>query len=165
MHASFGWRTYPDVRRPIFPSYDVQRDAIGLAAGACGAFTGSWATVTLTGGNDTTVTNGNCYRYREVAADNVGNSTNSSTSNTAKIDAQNPTNSLTTSSASPVGSVYRSGATIYYRGSVAGSFTLTNAVSDGESGPGSSATAALGGTTSGWSHTPRTRSTPNGGPY
>src|SRR6185437_5901199 len=33
------------------------------------------------------------------------------------------------------------------------------------SGPASSASAALGGTTGGWSHTPSTVSTPSGGPY
>ena len=67
-------------------SITVQRDTIGLAAGDCGAFTSSWSTVTLTAGNDTTVTSGNCYRYREIAADNVGNSTTSGISNTAKVD-------------------------------------------------------------------------------
>ncbi len=67
-------------------SITVQRDTIGLAAGDCGAFTSSWSTVTLSAGNDTTVTSGNCYRYREIAADNVGNSTTSGISNTAKVD-------------------------------------------------------------------------------
>jgi len=143
----------------------VERDTIGLAGGACNAFTGSWSTVTLTAGNDTTVTSGNCYRYREIAADNVGNSTTSSISNTAKVDNQSPTNSITTSSVSPAGSVYKNGATIYYRGAAAGSLKLTNAVTDGVSGPASSATAALGGTSTGWTHTPSTVSTPAGGPF
>src|SRR5439155_16723416 len=67
-------------------SITVQRDAIGLSGGSCGSVTSSLSTVTLSGGNDTTDTSGNCYRYREVAADNVGNSTNSSASNTAKVD-------------------------------------------------------------------------------
>ncbi len=146
-------------------SITVQRDTIGLAAGDCGAFTSSWSTVTLSAGNDTTVTSGNCYRYREIAADNVGNSTTSGISNTAKVDNAGPTNSLSLTSGSPAGASYKSGATIYYRGAAAGSFKLTNAVTDGVSGPASSATAALGGTSTGWTHTPSTVSTPAGGPY
>src|SRR2546430_15910187 len=68
----------------------VQRDAIGLSAGACGAFTGTWSNVTLSAGNDTTVTNGNCYRYHELLSDHVGNQGNSPNSNTAKIDTSAP---------------------------------------------------------------------------
>ena len=150
---------------PNASSFTVQRDTIGLSNGSCGTFTGSWSTITLTAGNDTGVTSGNCYRYREIASDNVGNSTTSPASNTAKIDTAGPTNSITTSSVSPAGSLYKNGSTIYYRGAAAGSFKLTNAVSDAISGPASSATAALGGTTTGWTHTPSTISTPSGGPY
>jgi hypothetical protein len=73
-----------------------------------------------------------------------------------------PVNAITLSGIS--GGAYKSSNTIYYRGAAAGSFTLTNAVSGG-AGPASSATAALGGTTTGWSHTPSTVSTPAGGPY
>ena len=46
-----------------------------------------------------------------------------------------------------------------------GSFTLTNAVSDANSGPASSQTATLGSTPTNWTHTPSTVSTPTGGPY
>ena len=117
----------------------VQRDTIGLTAGACGAFTGSWSTVTLSAGNDTTVTSGNCYRYRETAADNVGNSTTSAISNIAKVDNAGPTNSLTLTSGSPAGAPSRA-ATVYYRGvqSGGGSFKIRNAVSDPASAPASS---------------------------
>lgn len=73
-----------------------------------------------------------------------------------------PVNAITLSGVS--GGAYKSSDTIYYRGAAAGSFTLTNAVSGG-TGPASSATATLGGTTTGWSHTPSTVSTPTGGPY
>ena len=51
---------------------------------------GSWATVTLSGGNDTTVVTGKCYRYREQLSDNLGNQGSSSASNTAKIDTTAP---------------------------------------------------------------------------
>lgn len=64
-----------------------------------------------------------------------------------------------------VGGAVRSANTIFYRGIAAGSFTLTNAVTDAGSGPASSQTSALTGTTTGWSHTPSTVSTPTGGPY
>jgi hypothetical protein len=63
------------------------------------------------------------------------------------------------------GDAYKSGNTIYYRGAAAGSFTLTNAVTDAASGPASSATATTTGTSTGWTHTPSTVSTPSGGPY
>ncbi|NKE60448.1 LamG domain-containing protein [Lentzea sp. PSKA42] len=63
------------------------------------------------------------------------------------------------------GDAYKSGDTIYYRGADAGSFTLTNAVTDAGSGPASSATATTTGTSTGWTHSPSTVSTPAGGPY
>src|SRR5262249_28809203 len=48
----------------------------------------------------------------------------------------------------------------------AGSFQLQNAVSDAQSGPAQSTFPALGGTTTGWSHTaPAAVTTPTGGPY
>ncbi|HEU5277858.1 MAG TPA: Ig-like domain-containing protein [Gaiellaceae bacterium] len=143
----------------------LQRDEVALTAGTCGVFTGTWSPVTLSGGNDTTVTNGTCYRYRELLSDQVGNQGSSGASNTAKVDSQAPANSIALSNVSPVGSAAKTGTTVYYRGSVAGSFRLTNSVSDSESGPASSATGALGGTSSGWSHVPSTVSTPAGGPY
>ena len=143
----------------------LQRDVANLTNGSCGGFSGSWTTVTLSGGSDTGVTNGHCYEYRELLADRVGNQGTSAVSNIAKVDSQGPSNSLATSSASPAGSVFKSGATIFYRGAAAGSFKLTNTVSDTESGPASSTTAALGGTTSGWSHTSSTVSSPGGGPF
>jgi len=74
-----------------------------------------------------------------------------------------PTNAITLSDIS--GAALMSGNTIYYRGVASGSFTLTNAVADADSGPASSATAALTGTTTGWTHSPSTVTTPSGGPY
>ena len=111
------------------------------------------------------MTNGHCYEYRELLSDHVGNQGTSGPSNVAKVDSQGPANSIALSNVSPAGSALKNGSTVYYRGSAAGSFKLTNTVTDGESGPASSASAALGGTTGGWSHTPSTVSTPSGGPY
>ena len=63
------------------------------------------------------------------------------------------------------GAAAKTGNTVYYRGTAAGSLRLSNAVVDLGSGPASSATAALGGTSTGWTHTPSTVSTPANGPY
>jgi Cellulose binding domain/Concanavalin A-like lectin/glucanases superfamily len=90
-------------------------------------------------------------------------SARSTTVTVAPPDSTSPTNTISLSTIT--GGSYQSGNSIYYRGAAAGSFTLTNAVSDSGSGPASSATATLGGTTTGWSHTPSTVSTPSGGPY
>ena len=71
----------------------VQRDEAPLdnSDGTCDAFPSSWATVTLSGGNDTTVVSGRCYRYRYLISDNVGNQgTQVGTSGTAKIDTSAP---------------------------------------------------------------------------
>ena len=74
-----------------------------------------------------------------------------------------PTNNITLSSVT--GGAYKSSNNIYYRGTASGSFTLTNAVADAGSGPASSQSATLTGTSTGWTHTPSTVSTPSGGPY
>lgn len=82
---------------------------------------------------------------------------------TVTTDGTAPTNVLSRSVLS--GGAYLTGTSLYYRGDAAGSFTLTNALTDAGSGPASSQTAALTGTTTGWTHTPSTVSTPAGGPY
>jgi hypothetical protein len=74
-----------------------------------------------------------------------------------------PTNAITLSNVT--GDAALAGSTIYYNGAGAGSLTLTNAVADTGSGPASSSTSALGGTSTGWKTTPSTVSTPTGGPY
>ncbi|GAB3261596.1 LamG-like jellyroll fold domain-containing protein [Nocardioides dilutus] len=79
------------------------------------------------------------------------------------LDITPPTNNLSLSSVT--GGAFLSGTTVFYRGTAAGSFRITNAVADAGSGPASSQTAALTGTASGWTHSPSTVSTPAGGPY
>lgn len=82
---------------------------------------------------------------------------------TVTTDTTAPLNVISLSSVT--GGASKSGDTVYHRGAAAGSFALTNAVSDTGSGPASSATAALTGTTTGWTHSPSMVSTPSGGPY
>ena len=69
----------------------VERDSAPLTDGTCDAFGGNWTTVALTGGADTTVQNGTCYRYRVTLTDRVGNTGNPSpASATARIDTTAP---------------------------------------------------------------------------
>jgi hypothetical protein len=97
------------------------------------------------------------------ATDDAGNASSVQTQ-FVKIDTAAPANSITLSGVS--GGSLLSGATVYYRGAAAGSFALTNAVSDtGGSGPASSGTAVLTGTSTGWLHTSSLVTTPAGGPY
>jgi hypothetical protein len=79
------------------------------------------------------------------------------------LDPTPPANVITANTVS--GNAFKSAGTLFYRGIAAGSFTVTNAVTDSGSGPASSTTAALGGTPTGWTHVPSTVSTPSGGPY
>src|SRR5581483_8588271 len=90
----------------------VERDSASLSNGTCGTFSGRWTQVTLTGGADTTVVSGNCYRYK--ISDNIGNqSAASANSADAKIDTTAPgAPSLAVSESS--GLEYVSGTTLYY---------------------------------------------------
>ncbi|WP_369826085.1 ricin-type beta-trefoil lectin domain protein [Cryobacterium sp. N22] len=78
---------------------------------------------------------------------------------------------VSTDSISPSNDVSISGSnswlganSVYYRGSVAGTLTVTNAVTDAGSGPASS-TSSLGGLATGWTHVGSTVSIPAGGPF
>jgi Fn3 associated len=86
-----------------------------------------------------------------------------------KIDLTAPTNGLSVTNVSgglyPTTGPLANGATVYYRGTAAGSFTVRNALADALSGPAESATSALTGSTGGWSHAPSQVTTPAGGPY
>jgi hypothetical protein len=89
--------------------------------------------------------------------------TESAMSLVVTVDVTPPVNALSLSNIS--GGAALAGTTVYYRGSSAGSLTVTNTLTDVGTGPASSQTGALGGTTTGWTHTPSTVSTPSGGPY
>jgi hypothetical protein len=80
-----------------------------------------------------------------------------------RTDVTAPVNAL--SRTAVAGGSWLVGATLYYRGTDAGSFTLANALTDAGSGPVSSTSRGLTGTSTGWSHTPGVVSTPTGGPF
>ncbi len=140
----------------------VERDEVVLANDTCPAFGSSWSTVTLAGGNDTTVQSGKCYRYRYKISDRVINQGTSGASATAKIDTSAPTPapSLAYGSFSNAALV---GGIVYYRpGAASGQFAVTGSGSaDPESAiSGYNFPAASGGwsrsivgTTATYSHT------------
>jgi Chitobiase/beta-hexosaminidase C-terminal domain len=122
----------------------VERAAATLTNGSCGTF-GAFSAVTPSGGADTSVTSGNCYRYQYKAKDNVGNvSTASPASSDAKVDTSAPTTpTLFFSGLSNTAAV---GSTVFY-GAKSGSFTLTTVSGDPESGIASYAFPAIAGFT------------------
>ncbi len=102
--------------------------------------------------------------YTVNATDVAGNTSAYANNGSATFDTTAPVTSLSLSNQT-LGSSYLTGTKVYYRGSAAGTFTITNSLSDAESGPHSSAFPALGGTATGWTHTAGTVSTPTGGPF
>ncbi len=114
---------------------------------------------------DTTAVADGLYDLRVITTDDVGNTFTSALVTNVRVDNTVPTNALAPQSASPAGSIFQSGSTIYYRGAAAGSLQLQNTVSDAGSGPASSVFPALGGTVGSWTHTTQTVNTPAGGPY
>jgi hypothetical protein len=148
-------------------SGQLKRASTTLTSGVCGSF-GGFENVGPEGVsspyNDSSVATSKCYEYEYVVSDNVGNQATITSASIVKVDTVAPTNSLSLTSKSGGGS-FLSGTTLYYQGSVLGSFKIQNAVADTGSGPASSAFPALGGTTTGWTHTATTPSTPAGGPY
>ena len=95
-----------------------------------------------------------------ISATNNANST--TTENlTIALDNTAPVNNLTLTNQSG-GSSYLSGTTLYYQGPVAGSLTISNALTDTGSGP---ASTTFGPLTGGFTFPNGTVSTPAGGPY
>ena len=113
-----------------------------LTNNTCGAF---GSAVTITGNPTQTGLATGCYRYTLTGTDNVGNTSRIST--IVKHDIGLPTQAVTLTSgvaASQTGNI------IYYRNTVAGSFSLTSAVTDTETGPASVTFPLIG--TAGWTH-------------
>lgn len=109
---------------------------------------------------DTTVSTGNCYRYQYVVPDNAGNRATYTTPSIAEIDTQSPAHALTLSASS---GAYLSAGEVYYKGNAAGSFQLSDALSDSASR--SASVTFPGIATTGWAHGAETITTPAGGPY
>ncbi|HTZ05343.1 MAG TPA: hypothetical protein VMB53_06270, partial [Gaiellaceae bacterium] len=122
--------------------------------------TTSWS-YSLAGSN---LTDGHSYTATVQTIDNLTNTDNAATTATWKYDTTNPTNALTIASVG-AGNAFLSGTNLYYRGIAAGNFQLQDAVSDSFSGAAQASFPALGGTTTGWTHTAQTVTTPAGGPY
>ena len=127
-------------------------------SGTAQVYTGS--TFAISGEGTTTV---------EYFATDVAGNASAVQTQLVKIDTAPPTNSLSLSNVSgglyPTTGPLAGGTTVYYRGTAGGSFTIRNGVADALSGPASSATSSLAGTSTGWSHTPSLVTTPAGGPY
>jgi hypothetical protein len=74
----------------------LQRASATMTEGACGTF-GSWTTIATAptlAYTDTSVSSGNCYVYRYVVSDKVGNTVTWTTTSVAKIDTNAPTATL-----------------------------------------------------------------------
>ena len=112
----------------------VERDVATLSGNACGSFSGSWSTVTLIAGADTTVTSGHCYQYRYKISDNVANQATSSATSSAKVDTSAPSEpALALNESSSL--EYVSGSTLFYnpQGSNSASFGVDATSSDAQS--------------------------------
>jgi hypothetical protein len=139
----------------------VERASATLTNGGCGTF-GTFAAVTLSGNVDASVVSGNCYRYQAKATDNVGNvSTASTPTADAKVDKTAPTtpqlffSGFTNTAAA--------GSTVYFRPGGSGSFTVTAASSDPESGVATYSFPTVAGFTAAGSGPRRTYAFTNGG--
>ena len=121
-------------------TYSVQRDTGTATSGVC-SWNNTWTTVTLSGGNDTTVTAPGCYRYRMRVLDNVANVGTSAASADVIVDQTAPSSAGTLSITEGNASTYVPAATpsqLFYRpAGTGGSFTVTDtAPTDAHSGIG-----------------------------
>jgi hypothetical protein len=109
----------------------VERASATLTHGTCGTF-GSLAAVTLSGGADTSVSTGSCYRYQYKLADNVGNlSAASSQSADALVDVTPP--SAPGLVFSGLSEAAAAGSVVYYRPGAGATFTVSASSGDPES--------------------------------
>jgi len=139
----------------------VERSTATLAAGVCGTF-GAFTVAATNSVSPASiaVTSGNCYQFRYLISDNVGNQATYVSAGISKVDTVAPTNTLSLANAI---NASLTGTVIYYRGNVAGSFNLVDSVADATSGPASATFPAIA--TTGWTHNLATINTPVGGPF
>lgn len=123
-------------------STTLQRAEAALTSGVCGAF-GSFANVTLTGGSDASVVNDRCYKYQELATDNVGNQGASAASSIVITDNTVPTITVNNLTASANPCQFLTGTSFFYSTTSAngnscalmsGSFTVPATAADAQSG-------------------------------
>ncbi|MGE5274572.1 MAG: chitobiase/beta-hexosaminidase C-terminal domain-containing protein [Verrucomicrobiota bacterium] len=139
----------------------VERASATLTNGACGTF-GTFAAVTLSSNADASVASGSCYRYQVKATDNVGNvSIASRPSGDAKVDRTAPT--IPQLFFSGFTNTTAAGSVVYFRPGGSGSFTVTAASSDPESGIASYSFPTIPGFTAAGSGPRRTYAFANGG--
>ncbi len=124
----------------------LTREPATLINNACGTF---GAAVTLTGAPLQSGLTTGCYRYTLTGTDIIGNT--SAISTTVVYDVGLPTQAITMTAG--VNSA-QTGNVVYYRTTTGGSFTLNDAVTDGDTGPASATFPAIG--TAGWTHNAET---------
>ena len=140
----------------------LQRQAAPLSAGVCGTY-GGFATIASnpsTPYTDTSRSSGQCYRYRYLVSDAVGNQAPYTSASVVKLDTQGPSHAF--SLLSPAAASL-SGTTLYYKGNGTGSFRLVDTLTDVASGVLSAAFPTIA--TAGWTHATETLNTPTGGPF
>jgi hypothetical protein len=131
----------------------VQRDVADLTNNGCGSYSGTWTDVEVDPGSspitDSGLADGKCYIYRTYVEDNVDHIvTFTDGTDVVKTDTTDPTvTSLTYTEGTNPDNMFADGTTMYYRSTLTGSFTMTVATSDGESGIQDVLLPALG---SGW---------------
>ena len=122
---------------------------------------GSTPTTSSTQGTSISLSVSGQYTIQYFSVDNAGNVEPIETGAAViRIDKVVPTNSISLASAS---GAFLLGTRLYYKSNAAGSFTLTNTVTDADSGPASGTFPAIA--TTGWTHNAEVDTTPAGGPY
>ena len=132
----------------------LTRQSASLVNGVCGTY---GAATTLTGAPAESGLTTGCYRYTLTGTDNVGNVA-TPISTVVEVDTTAPTQGLSLGGGAT--NAVLSGTTLYFKPTAAGSFTLDDAVTDGETGPAQALFPAIG--TTGWTHNAQTVTTGTG---
>jgi len=137
-----------------FATSAITKESATLTNGTCGSYSAGTAP---TGGSisETTLAEG-CYRYTVTGTDNVGNTSVLAT--VVMVDKTAPTQTISASGSNA--SV--SGSTMYYKGNVAGSTTLSSVLADGKSCGLNMTFPSLSGTSTGFTFTTNTDSSSSG---
>ena len=107
----------------------VEREAATLTTGTCGSFDAAWSAVATP---DASVAGGACYRYRLRVRDHAGNWATYPSASVVKVDLTAPTVPALT--LANVSGTHVAGTTAHFRPGTSGSFTVTPASTDAESG-------------------------------